>query len=350
MVGKHIQEEKGKRIAATVIGPIHIRRHGYDFEIEAISAIKGGVEVFARVFAKGKQIGFGKDGTVDIERFRFFNPPNLVPDSKGDIIRVSPEGRVEKYKEDPAEALYKMLADAVSLVGMGAENIVRGKVGNTTSTFYATGDARMAYENGATFATARDAAAATFLGSMGYSGSEGNPWTYVPSSNTNFGIGRLPLTFDTDALAGESIVSAVLSIFTATKIDDDNDGIDYIAAVSFAPANAAAYATGDWDSFGFTALSNTIDLGSIATEGYNDLTLTADGRAIINKAGNTTIGVIEGHDLENHAIVVVGGVNTNNRVYTYGLGTAGTTKDEKLVVVHTTPPPNGFFMFMAPFN
>ena len=41
-----------------------------DVKLEIVDTAKtqGGVEVFARAWRDGQQIGFGKDGTVDIER------------------------------------------------------------------------------------------------------------------------------------------------------------------------------------------------------------------------------------------------------------------------------------------
>ena len=45
-------------------------RKNYDIEIVSMNTTKGGVEVFARAWAEKGQIGFGTDGSVEIERFR----------------------------------------------------------------------------------------------------------------------------------------------------------------------------------------------------------------------------------------------------------------------------------------
>ena len=51
-----------------------------------IEEIEGGIQIFAQAWnLDGTQVGFGKDGTVDIERFQIINPPILVPDENGDV-------------------------------------------------------------------------------------------------------------------------------------------------------------------------------------------------------------------------------------------------------------------------
>ncbi len=83
-----------------------------------MESIDGGVQVFARAWdANDRQIGFGKDGTVDIERFRIFNPPILVSDPKGDIVHefINEDGEVfrQNYREDAYGALLQVLAHTI---------------------------------------------------------------------------------------------------------------------------------------------------------------------------------------------------------------------------------------------
>ena len=85
LAGKSAKERadiKGHEIAE--IGALSRLTHGaYDIEVVSMEAIDGGVAVFARAWDKsGQQIGFGKQGTVDIERFLIYNPPILVPDAQ----------------------------------------------------------------------------------------------------------------------------------------------------------------------------------------------------------------------------------------------------------------------------
>ena len=70
--------------------------YGLTVEIQSVNKIEGGIEVFARAWKGAQQVGFGNDGTVEIERFRIFNPPVLVPDQNGAIVRESKDRRLEK--------------------------------------------------------------------------------------------------------------------------------------------------------------------------------------------------------------------------------------------------------------
>ena len=64
-----------------------------DLEVEILSlqAIQvgdqHGVEIMARAWNKGKQVGLA-DGTVEIERFRIWNPDIYVEDPNGDVTVV----------------------------------------------------------------------------------------------------------------------------------------------------------------------------------------------------------------------------------------------------------------------
>ncbi len=120
----------------------------YDVRIEIIGEVKeiningkSGIELFAKAWRDDKQLGFGKDGSVDIERFRIFNPPILVDDPNGEIVREWTDEETgllkqRKLREDPLQAIKEVIAHNVTLVGKNNGKIVIGKVGNTTSTFY----------------------------------------------------------------------------------------------------------------------------------------------------------------------------------------------------------------------
>lgn len=119
-----------------------------------MEAIEDGVQVFARAWKDGKQIGFGADGTVDMERFRIFNPPIMVPDKNGTYERKNEKGEVTgKYREDPKEALLQVIEDNISVMKNihGDEKIVLGKKGNTTSTFYPDADTESTSVDGSLF-------------------------------------------------------------------------------------------------------------------------------------------------------------------------------------------------------
>ena len=108
-----------------------------------METIDGGVQVFARAWDANGQIGFGSDGTVEIERFIIINPPILVPDENGDIERTTTDSLTGQtwtftYREDPQEALLQSLEHIIEVKQQkfGDEKIVADKVGNTTTTIY----------------------------------------------------------------------------------------------------------------------------------------------------------------------------------------------------------------------
>ena len=78
-----------------------------DIEILEVKVIEEGIEVLARAWGiDGDVIGFGKDGSVEIERFKIYNPPILVEDPiNGSIIReninsITKEVTHRKLRED----------------------------------------------------------------------------------------------------------------------------------------------------------------------------------------------------------------------------------------------------------
>jgi len=127
------------KIKATEIAKLDLRGKFVkdDFEIEIVSEIKkievkeqSGIEYFAKAWRNGKQVGFGKDGSVEIERFRVFNPPILVDDPNGDILidEIDPhtkEKKVRKLKEDLERATKESLIHTIQLVAKDDKNIFK---------------------------------------------------------------------------------------------------------------------------------------------------------------------------------------------------------------------------------
>ena len=120
-----------------------------EIEIVECNIIEGGIEVFARAWKNGEQIGFGTDGTVDIEHFCVLNPPILVANTLGDVVINTTDkdgnGLVFRYIEDPGQALVDSIFDTIAVKQQifGPQNIIPNKVGNTTTTVYPTGDANI---------------------------------------------------------------------------------------------------------------------------------------------------------------------------------------------------------------
>src|SRR5687767_6458106 len=77
---------KAKELAKLVFSG---RQRAGDFEVEIhdLKEIPGGIEYYARAWvANDGQVGFGRDGSVDLERFRVFNHPIMVPDGTKSVI------------------------------------------------------------------------------------------------------------------------------------------------------------------------------------------------------------------------------------------------------------------------
>lgn len=313
-------------------------RGGYRVEMQSVRKEKDGiVEVFARAWHSGKQLGFGADGTVDIERFRFVNPPTMVPD--GTFTTKVFEGKEHNepnYKTDPQEALRLSLVDTIRQVGKDGSRIVPERVGSTVTTVFASYNA-MVYNavSNQSWATVRDAATGTNVDTTD------RRWVWridngTPSTTYNL-ISRTGFTFDTSAIPDtDTITAATLSIFGDTLTNTNTDSPDVRGNVyDFTPANAAAYATADYDQFGTTAFCDTpIAWSSWSTSAYNDFALNATGIADINKTGNTVLGIRESvSDVTNTPLVSA----SDNAVHRAGYKSylaSGTTNDPKLVVTH----------------
>src|SRR3990167_9364429 len=116
----NIKGEEIAKIGSVSTTNVKFSGADYDIEITDIKAIAGGVEIFARAWDTNGQVGFGKDGSVDIERFYIINPPIMVDDPKGDVVREWTDERTgelkqRKLRESPQEAILQSLAHTVSL-------------------------------------------------------------------------------------------------------------------------------------------------------------------------------------------------------------------------------------------
>jgi hypothetical protein len=294
-----------------------IKRDGYTIKIFDIEEIDGGVQMYARAWKDGKQLGFGSDGSVDIERFRVFNPPILVPDKTGDIVEDN-----RTLKHDPKEAIITSLLDTIKLVGKTDTVIEYEKVGNTTDTYYSidTGDGYLQNDSVVSWNTAWSSGAATATGTKLYivSSKLGGTWRIM----------RSEIPFDTSALPDtDTITSAVLSLY-----QDGNQrfNVDVTTAdiVKTTQASTAEVGFEDYGYFG-TDVAAELALVSWATSTYNDFTLNATGIGWISKTGNTLLGVRNSRDTDNSA------PTGNNNIVAYDASSVGTTQDPKLVIEHS---------------
>src|SRR3990167_8166475 len=186
------------------LSPTLFTKDGFDIEVRSIAKIDRGVEIYARAWKDGKPVGF-IDGSVEIERFRIFNPPILVPDPLGGIIRpyTDDKGNIKTliYREDPLEAIKQTLAHTIKVSAKDGSKIIKGKIGNTTSTFFPDADVESTSVEGmiqvvdvatwegaqdATTGTANDSAASSVVG------------TRTDANGTT--LRRAYLLFDTSAI------------------------------------------------------------------------------------------------------------------------------------------------------
>lgn len=326
---------KAKEIAKISSIPKHKRKDGYfdgNIEIEGIKEIDGGIEYFARAWDKtNKPIGFGKDGSVEWERFRVFNSPVLVLDPLGDIQKeiTTLDGDVVqlKFKEDPQEALLLDLTHTINKIGKDGNKIKKGKRGNTTSTIYSTGQGGYIFgPANATWATAHDAT----------SGTVQNETDDIYAGDRNTGSGhqlrRGYQVYNTSSIGSDTISSVTQSLYAFIVTDNDNDSEAYINIVNFSPDDDTSVVGADFNNFGTTKYASDVDITGISTSAYTDFSFNATGIAAINTSGRTSVGIREGHDIEDTPTTLSSG--QAERVYFYGSEEVGTSLDPKLTIEH----------------
>lgn len=349
----------------------------YSIEVVSIDFIRlKGISVLARAWDKnGKQIGFGRDGSVDLERFNIINPPVLIDDPSGDIVRKiyikdSLDNYTNKYTErilkyDPQNALLFVLQKAISLKTQKFinSNIIKNKIGNTTTIVYpdaSTGantvDGSVLATRSTTFSTSRnDTTGLTHWDTPAID--DAVRVAYGSAVSGNWDIIRAYLLFDTSDISDEDIIdSAVLSVYgSATNFSNNkNDGFDYLAVIETDPATDNNLVNGDINDIrdisdnlplssgvDLAIFSDKIDLGSYITSDYNDFTLDSNGLLLIDVEGFTRLGIAEGHDIESESSGWTDGWWNNVRFY-YADET-GTTKDPMLTIESSeeVSPPTG---------
>lgn len=120
-----------------------------------------------------------------------------------------------------------------------------------------------------------------------YQGSDvvNNKWEYNVRGLAAFPTAPLP-----DAAI---IVSANLSLYGKSKMNDLSLTSQSINIYSSAPASDTAIVAGDYDSLGSTAFSSAITYANWDLAGYNVFQLNASGLAAISKTGVTKFGMCD---------------------------------------------------------
>ena len=328
-------------------------KYGFKIEIRDVSKIAGGIQFFARAWEGTEQLGFGKDGSVEWERFRIYNPPILVDDPNSNIIREWTERnsktgietlRTRKLREDPIQAVRSTLAHTIKVSHKGSGRVVAGKVGNTVSTFFPDADPETTsvdgYSsywdnfNGIAWSTIRNAATTP----------DGSPsagammQVSIEADNAaNWDrMARIFILFDTSALtAGATITAATISLFeTAATREDTLLPSQLIDIVSSSPASNTNLVVDDYDQLGTTSFA-AIDITSLTANAYNDFSLDANGLANISKTAISKFGARVSGDTSNTEPTF--GADQAALVEFNAADAAGTANDPKLVVTYTTP-------------
>ncbi len=330
-----------------------VREGDYTIEVTKINQIQGGIEAFARVWTEdGKQIGFGPDGTVDVEKFVIINPPILVPDPRGPVVRNEYKkslGTVveKRYREDLQAALLQVIADAVRVKKekSSPEKIVRGKEGHTTTTCMPAAGTGGTTSDGNLSQSGTNVSFGTLVGGAGsgvnnttaaasaelFAGTTSNGWDTLI---------RYGFTCDTSSIPDtDTISSATFSLFGNDKAAPDSN-LPTANIYTFAPAADGLFVAGDYDSFGSTAQATAITYASWSTSAYNDFTFNGTGISNISKVGISKFGMREAtYDVPNTP------PNWSSGGDTYLIGksadTGGTTEDPKLVVESSAAAPAG---------
>ena len=322
------------------------QRKDYAIEIVGMNPIDKGVELFVRAWdSKGEQIGFGRDGTVDIERFRIYNPPILVSDPNGDIIHTwtdkDGQTRERRLREDLEEAVLQVIEHNLSVMKNihDGSKIVKGKRGNTVTTAYPTIDdfTRQNYTLGSGVSWATIVADA---GNQVWNNADDALEVLMIRSDSTTNnwrqISRSILLFDTSVIGSDTIDSAIFSLASVADKLDQGGITPNLNVYSAAPAATSTIVAGDYDSLGSTPFANAIAFGDLPNiDGtYANWTFNATGIAAIDKNGISKFGV-RNASYDVAASAPNWGNNQTARWDAYATDHSGTTQDPKLVVEHS---------------
>lgn len=330
------QEEKAdiKSVELAKLNHTGIFTRGeFEMEIISLTKIEGGVEVLARAWKNGEQLGFG-DGTVEIERFKIYNPPVLVGDPVGIIVRtwyndIDQKTEEQRFREDPKEAIRRVLVHNVSLVGKGGSNIKIGKVGNTVSTFYPNAHTETTsvdgyvVRTGGTWTNVRDTADGT-------ASSDSATGEWIMSDNDSPGsytCTRHFYLFDTSAIGSDTVDSATFSAYQSNNGEGDRN----VGLIQTSPASNTALVVGDFDAMTINSPAEGTDARVLCngTGVYRDFVMNATGLGWIVTGGITKLGLRMAFDIDNTAPTA-----RNYSRFDFADQT-GTTQDPKLVVTHS---------------
>jgi hypothetical protein len=146
------------------------------------------------------------------------------------------------------------------------------------------------------------------------------------------------LSFDTSSIPdGATIVSVRLRLFITGKVNDRNDGNDFVVVVEGRQANPNSLSASDFVNAGDaitnpTEGSNRTDITSIPINAYTSWILNASAYAWISKTGFSKLALREGHDVLNLWASFTGG--QGNGLHVAMSEQPGTNQDPVLEVTY----------------
>src|SRR3990167_6320641 len=311
------------------------RENGF-IEISKPVKINGGIRVYVRAWDKDDNpVGFGKDGTIETEKFNIINPPILVSDLLGDIdaSRTDDKGvfHERRVREDLQEALIRSLERTIKTVGKDGKNIIKGSIGNTTTTIYTTQDGYQRIDGSLTWSQAHNGNGAAFNIennlSLEWNGTAG-AWTRVSRNKMLCDTSTIP---DTDTISSVTLTlngsrndagDVHSAFFKITNHDTDNNAnAEFQHWLALPPVSWSDTSVGDAD---------------VVVGNDNVWTFNATGIAGINKTGITGIGLVLKADFDDSEPGGTGSWQVD--WYNSFVGTAD--QDPFLTIVHAVPANN----------
>lgn len=284
-----------------------------------------GVEFFITARREGKPVGFGKDGSVETERIRYFFPT-----------------------DDPDEFKLKV-SNVIDAIAKDGSNIEKGKIGRTTSMFSPLSgnnnpsDGRCVDDTKNNWANTVNSTNARLCRSTGDDQIDIGAYVGTGSGSGNYYLGRTGLIFNTSAIPDtDEILNAYISLYvTASSTYAGPASVGHVPKTyitPFSPANDGNFTTTDFDNFTNTKLAE-LSFSAISAAGYTNWPFNSDGLASVSKTGNSRYYLRNDYDVDN--ITPVNGSDelegTGSSGFTGHL--AENTNDPILVVEHGVAPP-----------
>lgn len=308
-----------------------------EFDVELIrwGYLPKTVEVLARVWQNGRQLGFGPDGMIDIERFRFNNIPMFVHNDEG-----------YRYNFAPSEAVLEAITSAALSDGKDSGLIVPDTVGSTTYTLFppSGGSGQIVSQATTVYATMRAGNSLAAVTSVVFTGQDKSGTLYDGSEGF--------LAFDTSVVAG-TITAATLSMYTN---DTSQVGLtwtmnarDIASPLTSAWIDIPTISTSDWIAGGSVSAQTLMASVSVTTSTTQGAYLTFTSQAAFNDGTHINQSGLTGLMLTSSRFEAGSTPTAGESLGMDSDGTntvAGTGSDPKLVIVATAPTTNGNFLML----